>query len=151
MLAFWLVNTNGIRVQAMSNSGDYAPIGINGMAHVILTVSRLDLAREFYGKLLPQLGMKPVFDGDKFSYWVGARTAIGIEPCDPASRVNGSSSNEWGCTTCACVLVRGKTWIAAPPCSRTSVRRSFVVLWKDLGHPATTMFCSRTQMASGWK
>src|SRR5260221_1627249 len=27
-------------------------IGINGMAHVILTVSRFDLARAFYGKLL---------------------------------------------------------------------------------------------------
>jgi catechol 2,3-dioxygenase-like lactoylglutathione lyase family enzyme len=59
-------------------------IGINGMAHVILTVSRFDLARAFYGKLLPQLGMKSVFDGDKFSYWVGSRTAIGIEPCDLA-------------------------------------------------------------------
>jgi catechol 2,3-dioxygenase-like lactoylglutathione lyase family enzyme len=47
-------------------------------------VSRFDLAREFYGKLLPQLGMKPVFDGDNFCYWIGARTAIGIEPCDPA-------------------------------------------------------------------
>ena len=59
-------------------------IGINGMAHVILTVSRFDLARAFYGKFLPELGMKPVFDGDKFFYCVGARTAIGIEPCDPA-------------------------------------------------------------------
>ena len=59
-------------------------IGINGIAHVILTVSRFDLARAFYGKLLPRLGMKSVFDGDKFSYWVGSRTAIGIEPCDPA-------------------------------------------------------------------
>jgi catechol 2,3-dioxygenase-like lactoylglutathione lyase family enzyme len=59
-------------------------IGINGMAHVILTVSRFDQARAFYGKLLPALGMKPVFDGDKFFYCVGARTAIGIEPCDPA-------------------------------------------------------------------
>jgi catechol 2,3-dioxygenase-like lactoylglutathione lyase family enzyme len=28
--------------------------------------------------------MKPVFDGDKLFYCVGARTAIGIEPCDPA-------------------------------------------------------------------
>ena len=27
---------------------------------------------------------KPVFDGPKFFYCVGARTAIGIEPCDPA-------------------------------------------------------------------
>jgi catechol 2,3-dioxygenase-like lactoylglutathione lyase family enzyme len=47
-------------------------------------VSRFDQARAFYGKLLPALGMKPVFDGNKFFYCVGARTAIGIEPCDPA-------------------------------------------------------------------
>jgi catechol 2,3-dioxygenase-like lactoylglutathione lyase family enzyme len=36
------------------------------------------------GSLLPQFGMQPVFDGDKFFYCVGGRTAIGIEPCDPA-------------------------------------------------------------------
>ena len=59
-------------------------IEINGMAHVILTVSRFEVAREFYRKLLPEFGMKPMFDGDKFFYCVGARTAIGIEPCDPA-------------------------------------------------------------------
>ena len=59
-------------------------IAINGVAHVILTVSRFEAAREFYGKLLPELGMKPVFDGDKLFYCVGSRTAIGIEPCDPA-------------------------------------------------------------------
>jgi metal-sulfur cluster biosynthetic enzyme/catechol 2,3-dioxygenase-like lactoylglutathione lyase family enzyme len=59
-------------------------IEINGMAHVILTVSRFDAARAFYGRLLPEFGMKPVFDGDKLFYCVGARTAIGIEPCDPA-------------------------------------------------------------------
>jgi catechol 2,3-dioxygenase-like lactoylglutathione lyase family enzyme len=59
-------------------------IEINGMAHVILTVSRFDVARDFYRKLLPQFGMKPVFDGDKLFYCVGGRTAIGIEPCDPA-------------------------------------------------------------------
>lgn len=59
-------------------------IAINGMAHVILTVSRFEAAREFYGKLLPQFGMVPVHDGEKLFYCVGARTAIGIEPCDPA-------------------------------------------------------------------
>ena len=59
-------------------------IEINGMAHVILTVSRFEVAREFYRKLLPEFGMKPVFDGDKLFYCVGARTAIGIEPCEPA-------------------------------------------------------------------
>jgi catechol 2,3-dioxygenase-like lactoylglutathione lyase family enzyme len=59
-------------------------IDINGMAHVILTVSRFDLARAFYRRLLPEFGMKIVSDSDKFLYGVGARTAIGIEPCDPA-------------------------------------------------------------------
>ncbi|MGC2411159.1 MAG: VOC family protein [Stellaceae bacterium] len=59
-------------------------IEINGMAHVILTVSRFEVAREFYRKLLPEFGMKVVHDGEKLFYCVGARTAIGIEPCDPA-------------------------------------------------------------------
>jgi catechol 2,3-dioxygenase-like lactoylglutathione lyase family enzyme len=59
-------------------------IEINGMAHVILTVSRFEAARAFYRELLPRLGMKPVFDSDKFFYCVGGRTAIGIEPGDPA-------------------------------------------------------------------
>ena len=59
-------------------------IEINGMAHVILTVSQFDAAREFYRRLLPAMGMTPVFDGEKFFYCVGGRTAIGIEPCDPA-------------------------------------------------------------------
>jgi hypothetical protein len=55
-------------------------IEINGMAHVILTVSRFEVAREFYRKLLPEFGMKPVFDGDRLFYCIGARTAIG-RPC----------------------------------------------------------------------
>jgi catechol 2,3-dioxygenase-like lactoylglutathione lyase family enzyme len=58
-------------------------IEINGMAHVILTVNRFDLARAFYGRLLPEFGMKPVYDSDNFFYCVGARTAIGIRPCNP--------------------------------------------------------------------
>jgi catechol 2,3-dioxygenase-like lactoylglutathione lyase family enzyme len=59
-------------------------IEINGMAHVILTVSRFEVAREFYRRLLPEFGMKVVFDGDSLFYYVGARTAIGIQRCDPA-------------------------------------------------------------------
>ena len=59
-------------------------IEINGMAHVILTVSRFEVAREFYRRLLPEFGMKVVFDGDRFFYCVGARTAIGIQAWDPA-------------------------------------------------------------------
>src|SRR5215475_13283329 len=59
-------------------------IEINGMAHAILTVSSFEAARTFYGQLLPRFGMKVVFDGDRLFYCVGGRTAIGIEPCDPA-------------------------------------------------------------------
>ncbi|MBR0801771.1 VOC family protein [Bradyrhizobium jicamae] len=58
-------------------------IQINGMAHVILTVSDFSTAREFYGKLLPAMGMTPVCDTERFFYCVGGRTAIGIEPCAP--------------------------------------------------------------------
>ena len=57
-------------------------IEINGMAHVILTVSRFEVAREFYRKLLPEFGMKIVFDGDKLFY------ASALEPrlaSNPAS------------------------------------------------------------------
>jgi catechol 2,3-dioxygenase-like lactoylglutathione lyase family enzyme len=58
-------------------------IEINGMAHVIVTASDFARSREFYRKLLPFLGLKPVIDTDQFYYCVGGRTAFGIEPCDP--------------------------------------------------------------------
>ena len=54
---------------------------INGMAHLVLTVSDFARARAFYGKLLPFLGLTPVFDADFFYYCVGGRTAVGISPC----------------------------------------------------------------------
>jgi catechol 2,3-dioxygenase-like lactoylglutathione lyase family enzyme len=56
-------------------------IEINGMAHVILTVSSFDECTQFYSELLPFFGMKKVFDGDDFCYHVGGRTAIGIQRC----------------------------------------------------------------------
>lgn len=56
---------------------------INGIAHCVLTVSDFPRCREFYGKLLPFLGLRPVFDTDQIFYCVGGRTAFGIEPCAP--------------------------------------------------------------------
>jgi catechol 2,3-dioxygenase-like lactoylglutathione lyase family enzyme len=53
---------------------------INGIAHCVLTVSNWEACRAFYGKLLPFLGLRPVFDIDTFLYCVGGRTAFGIEP-----------------------------------------------------------------------
>ena len=38
---------------------------INGMAHVILTVSDFAASLPFYQKLLPFLGMKPVIDSKR--------------------------------------------------------------------------------------
>lgn len=51
---------------------------INGVAHTFLTVSDFPACREFYGKLLPCLGMTPVLDADGVFYCVGGRTALGI-------------------------------------------------------------------------
>ena len=98
------------------------------MAHVILTVSRFDLARAFYGKLLPEFGMKPVFDGDKFFYCVGARTAIGIEPCDPAFAGERFVQQRVGLHHHCLRAVRAKMLIGVPPCSRKWTRRSCVNL-----------------------
>jgi catechol 2,3-dioxygenase-like lactoylglutathione lyase family enzyme len=61
-------------------------IQINGMAHVILTVSSFERALEFYGKLLPFLGLTPIFRGENFAYWVGGRTALGIQRCGDEHR-----------------------------------------------------------------
>jgi catechol 2,3-dioxygenase-like lactoylglutathione lyase family enzyme len=56
-------------------------IEVNGLAHVILTVSDWNKARAFYAELLPFLGMKKVYDGNSFLYHVGGRTALGIQRC----------------------------------------------------------------------
>jgi catechol 2,3-dioxygenase-like lactoylglutathione lyase family enzyme len=55
---------------------------INGMAHVVLTVSDFAAARAFYGALLPALGLTPVLDSEVFYYCVGGRTALGIAPAE---------------------------------------------------------------------
>ena len=59
-------------------------IEINGMAHVTLTVGDWDRCRPFYVRLLTFLGLKQVYGGDEFVYFVGGRTAVGIHRCDPA-------------------------------------------------------------------
>jgi catechol 2,3-dioxygenase-like lactoylglutathione lyase family enzyme len=56
-------------------------IEINGMAHVVLSVSEWDRCRAFYGALLPFLGMRHVFSGEDTVYHVGGRTALMITRC----------------------------------------------------------------------
>ena len=51
---------------------------INGIAHIFLTASNFERSREFYRKLLPFLGLKPVIDTETTYYCVGGRTAVAI-------------------------------------------------------------------------
>ena len=51
---------------------------INGIAHIMLTVSDYEACLPFYERLLTFLGMRPVFQMDGYYYCVGGRTAMGI-------------------------------------------------------------------------
>jgi catechol 2,3-dioxygenase-like lactoylglutathione lyase family enzyme len=51
---------------------------VNGIAHVMLTVSNFDACLPFYEKLLGFLGLRPVINMDGMLYCVGGRTAVGI-------------------------------------------------------------------------
>jgi catechol 2,3-dioxygenase-like lactoylglutathione lyase family enzyme len=67
---------------------------INGIAHIIVTVSRFDECVAFYRRLLPFLGLgRVVHDRDDYFYCIGGRTGFGIsrassqyrlEHCDQA-------------------------------------------------------------------
>jgi catechol 2,3-dioxygenase-like lactoylglutathione lyase family enzyme len=79
-------------------------IEINGVAHVILTVSNWEQCRRFYERFLPFLGLQPIFAGEKFIYHVGGRTAVGInrrEEGDAGERfVQGSLGLHHVCFRC---------------------------------------------------
>jgi catechol 2,3-dioxygenase-like lactoylglutathione lyase family enzyme len=125
-------------------------IDINGMAHVILTVSQFDAARAFYRKLLPEFGMKPVHDGDKLFYCVGARTAIGIQPCDPALTGERFVQYRVGLHH-LCLRARSREDVDRCATLLKEIGAKIVRRWKAPGHPVTAMCSLRTRTASGWK
>jgi len=52
---------------------------INGIAHIILTVSRFDECVAFYRRLLPFIGLgKIVHDREDYFYCIGGRTGFGV-------------------------------------------------------------------------
>lgn len=53
---------------------------INGIAHIQITAGRFAVAREFYRKLLPFLGLREVMDSPGGYYCVGGRTGVLISP-----------------------------------------------------------------------
>jgi len=59
---------------------------INGIAHVMLTVSDFEACRPFYEKILAFMGLEPLVDADGMLYCVGGRTAVGIMRADEAHR-----------------------------------------------------------------
>jgi catechol 2,3-dioxygenase-like lactoylglutathione lyase family enzyme len=56
---------------------------VNGIAHIFLTASNFERSRQFYRKLLPFLGLKPMIDSDQVYYCVGGRTAVAIRAPAP--------------------------------------------------------------------
>ncbi len=73
---------------------------INGIAHIFLTASNYQRSREFYRKLLPLLGLKPVIDTETTSYCVGGRTAVGISAPSAEHRRRSVSSK----SASACII-----------------------------------------------
>ena len=61
-------------------------IDINGIAHVMLTVSDFKKCQPFYHRILTEMGMTPVIYEDGWLYCVGGRTAIGIMEADEQHR-----------------------------------------------------------------
>ena len=55
----------------------------NQRRRAYLTASNFERSREFYRKLLPFLGLKPVIDTETTYYCVGGRTAVGISAPSP--------------------------------------------------------------------
>jgi catechol 2,3-dioxygenase-like lactoylglutathione lyase family enzyme len=59
---------------------------INGIAHVMLTVSNFEACLPFYEQLLTFLGLTPVIRADGVLYCVGGRTAVGIMKAEDGYR-----------------------------------------------------------------
>ena len=55
---------------------------INGVAHIILRVTRFDECVAFYDQLMPEFGLQAVHRSPYLAYYVGGRTALGIRPPD---------------------------------------------------------------------
>src|SRR5438046_6883561 len=78
-------------------------IEINGMAHVILTVSEWERCRAFYEALLSCLGLTRVFAGEDSIYYVGGRTAVGVGRCKPEYEAQPLCRGVSGCIISASV------------------------------------------------
>ncbi len=74
---------------------------VNGIAHIFLTASNYRRSRDFYSRLLPFLGLKPVIDTETTYYCVGGRTAVGISAPSASMKARPSSKSASACIICA--------------------------------------------------
>ena len=127
-------------------------IEVNGLAHVILTVSDWEKARAFYTELLPFLGMKKVYDGNNFLYHVGGRTALGIQRCASEHEGERFTQNRVGIHH-LCLRARSREDVdrVADKLRLGWARISTAALWRVIGLRATTSSSSRIPTAFGWR
>ena len=123
-------------------------IDINGMAHVILTVSQFDKAHKFYSGLLPAFGMTKVNDGPDFLYHVGARTAIGVRRCDPQFEAERFEQYRVGLHHICLRAKAARRWIKPLRLRLLLARRSCEAQKSGIGRRAITTCCLKTQTAS---
>jgi catechol 2,3-dioxygenase-like lactoylglutathione lyase family enzyme len=59
-------------------------LDINGVAHIVLRVNRIEQCISFYDRLMPFLGLRAVYrHAEEFVYYVGGRTALAVRRADP--------------------------------------------------------------------
>ena len=122
---------------------------INGIAHTMLTVSDYDACKAFYAKLLPFLGLRPVFDADGFLYCVGGRTAFGIQKGDAAHERERFVQARVGLHH-VCFRARERADVEELHRFLSSwARRSCTRRRTVRGGRATTRCCSKTRTGSG--
>jgi len=68
-------------------------VEINGVAHIVLRVSRFEECAAFYDALMPRLGLQAVHRAEGFVYYIGGRTAVAIR--EPEPECAGHAHNEY--------------------------------------------------------
>src|ERR1700735_1246592 len=121
---------------------------INGVAHVMLTVSNFEACYPFYEKLLTYLGMKPVMRSEELLYCVGGRTAVGIMRGDDSYRAEKFQQRRVGLHH-VCARASAATSTRFTASSKQLARRLFMHRKTVRGRRATIQCCSKIPTASG--
>jgi hypothetical protein len=122
-------------------------IDINGMAHIILTVSQYDKAKAFYSKLMIAMGLECVFDGSNMTYFVGGRIRSEFSPVRQNLRANASNKGVSGCITPVFAHVHALMSTGLMRCYGKWTPISSARPRKATGRQDTIMSCARIRTA----